>query len=185
MLNFIKKKNILIFFILLLLVFIYPCSYIFYKLKKCAPVPNYISNTLIGLGAQSLLSNDVPVGAIIMYNDTVLGVGYNTVMKDSVAFGHAEINAITAALKKIGLSKFQTLDRNKLLLYTTLEPCEMCKGALIEYRIKKVFFMKSKSMTYWFKERNWEWVYEYNKSQINGEMLQDFLLNKHPHYHPD
>jgi hypothetical protein len=58
----------------------------------------------------------------------------------------------------------------------------MCRGALIEYRIKKVHFMKQKSMRYWWKERNWELVYEYNKSQIGGEHLQDSLLLKHPLY---
>jgi tRNA(Arg) A34 adenosine deaminase TadA len=180
--SFLKNNYIKIVFVIFILFAAYHSSYIFYKLKTTKEVPAELKNQLIKLGAKSLSSLDVPVGAIITYDDSILGTGYNTVLKDSVAFGHAEINAITAALKKLGMEKFNGLDRNKLHLYTTLEPCEMCRGALIEYRIKKVYFMKEKSMYYWWKERNWELVYEYNKSQIRGEHLQDSLLVKHPLY---
>jgi len=180
--SFLKTHYLKIVCLLFLLLAMYPSSYIFYKLKKTKEVPYSIQHQLIELGGKSLASLDVPVGAIITFNDSILGTGYNNVLKDSVAFGHAEINAITMALKKLGMKKFNELDRNKLYLYTTLEPCEMCRGALIEYRIKKVNFMKSKSLRYWWKERNWELVYEYNKSQITGENLQDSLLLKHPLY---
>jgi len=180
--TFLKTHYLKIAFLLFLLLTIYPSSYFFYKLKKTKEISAEFKNQLIELGAKSLPSLDVPVGAIITYDDSIIGTGYNTVLKDSVAYGHAEINAITAALKKLGVKKFNGLERNKLRLYTTLEPCEMCRGALIEYRIKKIHFMKQKSMRYWWKERNWELVYEYNKSQIDGEYLQDSLLNKHPLY---
>ena len=180
--SFLKGYYLKIGFVLFVLCAAYPSSYIFYKLKKTKEVSPALKNQLIELGAKSLLNLDVPVGAIITYNDSIIGTGYNTVLKDSVAFGHAEINAMTMALKKLGFKKFNELDRNKLQLYTTLEPCEMCRGALIEYRIKKVHFMKPKSMHYWWKERNWELVYEYNKSQLSGENLQDSLLFKHPLY---
>jgi tRNA(Arg) A34 adenosine deaminase TadA len=180
--SFLKTNYLKILCLLLILLTLYPSSYIFYKLKKTKETSSSIRHRLIELGAKSLSNLDVPVGAIITYNDSIIGTGYNTVLKDSVAFGHAEINAITMALKKLGITKFNELDRNKLFLYTTLEPCEMCRGALIEYRIKKVHFMKSKSLSYWWKERNWELVYEYNKSQITGENLQDSLLLKHPLY---
>jgi tRNA(Arg) A34 adenosine deaminase TadA len=180
--SFFRNNYLKIALILFILFAAYPSSYLFYKLKPAKEVSLELKNQLIELGAKSLSSLDVPVGAIITYDDSILGTGYNTVLKDSVAYGHAEINAITAAIKKLGIKKFNGLDRNKLYLYTTLEPCEMCRGALIEYRIKKVHFMKQKSMRYWWKERNWELVYEYNKSQITGENLQDSLLLKHPLY---
>jgi tRNA(Arg) A34 adenosine deaminase TadA len=180
--SFLKTHYLKITGSLFLLLTIYPSSYIFYKLKTTKEVSPELKNQLIELGAKSLSSLDVPVGAIITYEDSILGTGYNTVLKDSVAYGHAEINAITAVIKKLGVKKFNGLDRKKLHLYTTLEPCEMCRGALIEYRIKKVHFMKQKSMRYWWKERNWELVYEYNKSQIDGGYLQDSLLDKHPLY---
>lgn len=171
--------------ILAILLAIYPWSYSLYKLRSTQALPSTIKKQLISSAALSLLHSDVPVGAVITYNDSIIGIGYNTVRKDTVAFGHAEINALTAALKKTGLDAFHALDRNKLCLYTTLEPCEMCKGAIVEYRIKHVRFMKAKDMVYWYRERNWEYLYEYHKTQIEGEVLQDSLLNLHPGYNKE
>lgn len=165
-----------------ILLLIYPWPYIFYKIKPTKSVSQSIKTQLTLLAQNSLKTDDVPVAAIITYDDSIIGTGYNTVMKDTVAFGHAEINAITTCLKKIGINQFKQLDRNRLCLYTTLEPCEMCRGALIEYRIKKVFFMKAKDLNYWYKEKNWEWVYEYNKAKTESEDLQDLLLEQHPDY---
>jgi len=182
---FLKNKALKITILVLgmtTLIVIYPWSYIFYKIKPTKTVSSTIKKELAFLAKNCLKTNDVPVGAIIMYNDSIIGTGYNTVLKDTVAFGHAEINAITSCLKKIGVEQFHKLDRNKLTLYTTLEPCEMCQGALIEYRIKRVYFMKEKSFKYWYKEHNWEYVYQYNKSKIEGEEIQDSLLELHPKY---
>lgn len=180
--SYLKKQPLVIALIILIIVICFPYSYVFYKLKPTLSISSSIKQELLVLGSKSLKKLDVPVGAIIIYNDSIIGRGYNTVLKDTVAFGHAEINAITSCLKKIGIENFKALDRNKLCLYTSLEPCEMCKGALIEYRIKKVYFMKSKKMMYWYKERNWEWVYEYNKTKIEGDNLQNALLKNHPLY---
>lgn len=185
MLLFPKNKALKITILVLgisTLILIYPWSYIFYKIKPTKSISKSFKTKLALLAHKSLKTNDVPVGAIILYNDSIIGTGYNTVLKDTVAFGHAEINAITGCLKKIGIEQFNKLDRNKLSLYTTLEPCEMCQGALIEYRIKRVYFMKEKSFNYWHKEHKWEYVYQYNKSQIEGKEIQDSLLELHPKY---
>lgn len=154
----------------------------FYKLKSEGISNEKLTRKIIHLAANSLISQDVPVGCVLLYNDTIIGEGFNTVLRDSVAYGHAEINAISSAIKKIGLNAFSKLDRNKLILITTLEPCKMCEGAIIEYRIKHVQFAKNKDLKYWFKENKWELLYQYHKQKIQGDKLQDSLFNLHPKY---
>jgi len=80
-------------------------------------------------------SNEVPVGAIITNNKKVIGVGSNRVIGDSSVCSHAEINAIRDASKKLGNYRL-----NGSILYSTLEPCHMCAKAIVDARIKMVFF---------------------------------------------
>lgn len=159
-----------------------PLDEFFYKFKSRQSVENAIETKLADLAAQSLASKDVPVGAILIYKDKVIGTGYNTVKRDSVAYGHAEINAMNEAMKLFGPDNFYKLNRNELFLITTLEPCQMCKGALIEYRIKNVQFMKGKDFTYWFNENRWKIIYEVKKKQVNGAEIQDSLFRLYPTY---
>jgi len=159
-----------------------PWSEFLYKTGNKKTLADSLSKRLLQLGGKSLLTRDVPVGAILVYKGVVIGTGYNTVFKDSVAYGHAEINALTMAIKKYGVKDFLKLDRNNLELLTTLEPCEMCKGAIVEYRIKLVKFMKSKDFRYWFEENRWRLLYEIKKTQVHGGDRQDSLLNLHPEY---
>ncbi|MCB0506811.1 MAG: nucleoside deaminase [Chitinophagales bacterium] len=86
--------------------------------------------------AQLAFSEDeVPVGAIVVLEDKIIGKGYNQVEKLNDPTAHAEILAITAACNFLG-SKY--LD--KCTLYVTLEPCMMCVGAIREAQINKVVF---------------------------------------------
>lgn len=57
---------------------------------------------LTALGDSALAHRDVPVAAILLYNDSIIGVGYNTVIAEGNAGGHAEINALSVALKRLG-----------------------------------------------------------------------------------
>ncbi|HNA39463.1 MAG TPA: nucleoside deaminase [Chitinophagales bacterium] len=79
--------------------------------------------------------DEVPVGAVVVCGDKIIGKGYNQVEKLNDPTAHAELLAITAACNFLG-SKY--LD--KCTLYVTLEPCMMCTGALRESQIKKVVF---------------------------------------------
>ena len=83
--------------------------------------------------AQSL--NEVPVGAIVTQENKVIGVGFNSVIRDSSVSGHAEINALNAACKAINNYRLINCD-----LYVTLEPCHMCAKAIVDARIKNVYF---------------------------------------------
>ena len=79
--------------------------------------------------------DEVPIGAIIIKDDTIIGTGYNQMeaLKDSTA--HAEIIAITAASNKLGDWRL-----NSTSMYVTKEPCMMCIGAIINARIQNVFY---------------------------------------------
>jgi tRNA(Arg) A34 adenosine deaminase TadA len=114
--------------------------------------------------------------------DSILSAGYNTVYRDSSAGGHAEINAISNAIHRIGFDTFSKLDKQKLILVSTFEPCMMCKGALIEYDIRKVYFMKGKGLFHWLKNDAKTIRYELGKAKTGEEGLQDSLFNLHPKY---
>lgn len=79
--------------------------------------------------------DEVPVGAVLVLNDKVIAKAYNKREKDRDATAHAEILCIKKACKKLG--DFRLLDAE---LYVTLEPCLMCFGAILNARIKKVYF---------------------------------------------
>ena len=80
-------------------------------------------------------AGDVPVGAVVVKNDTVIGVGRNRREQDKDATAHAEIAAIADACKNIGDWRLDDCE-----IYVTLEPCPMCSGAIINARIKTVIF---------------------------------------------
>ncbi len=84
---------------------------------------------------KALDNNDVPVGAVIVLNDRVIGRGYNQVelLKDPTA--HAEMIAITSATATIGGKWLRDA-----VLYVTVEPCSMCAGASVLARLKKVVY---------------------------------------------
>jgi tRNA(adenine34) deaminase len=124
----------------------------------------------------------MPISAILIYNFEILGRGYNTVLRDQNAGGHAIINSINDAIKEVGLTTFMNLSRDSIKIITTYEPCEMCKGAILEYKIKSVEFLKSKSLSYWLDEYYRELGYELSKRKLDGEELQDSLFRLHPAY---
>ena len=80
-------------------------------------------------------SNEIPVGAIVVLDNKVIGRGYNQreMLNDPTA--HAEIIAITAAANTI-----EDWRLNQCVLYVTKEPCAMCAGAIINSRLKMVVF---------------------------------------------
>ena len=79
--------------------------------------------------------NEVPIGCIIVKNNKIISKAYNKKEKTNVVTKHAEIIAIEKACKKL-----KTWHLNDCILYTTVEPCLMCTGAIIQSRIKKVVY---------------------------------------------
>ena len=84
---------------------------------------------------KAYLLGEVPVGAVIVYKDKIIARGHNTRETEQTVLGHAEINAIKKASKKIGSWRLEDCD-----IYVTLEPCAMCSGAIIQSRIKNLYF---------------------------------------------
>lgn len=83
---------------------------------------------------RSLESGDVPVGAVVVHDEKIIGRGCNKVEKLGSSLAHAEITAINQAVKKLGHKHL--LDCK---LYVTLEPCSMCAGAIVLARIPELF----------------------------------------------
>jgi tRNA(adenine34) deaminase len=78
--------------------------------------------------------NEVPIGCVIVYNDKIIARGYNRRVTDKNTLSHAELNAIKKASKKLGDWRLDDCE-----LYVTLEPCQMCSGAIVQSRIKRVY----------------------------------------------
>ena len=80
-------------------------------------------------------NGEVPVGAVVVHENRIIGKGYNQVemLQDSTA--HAEMIAISAAC-----STLQNKYLGDCTLYVTLEPCPMCAGALVWSKIKRIVF---------------------------------------------
>ena len=78
---------------------------------------------------------EVPVGAVIVLNEQIIGRGYNQTEKLKDPTAHAEILAITSACQAVGDWRL-----DGAVLYCTLEPCSMCAGAAVLARIAKIVF---------------------------------------------
>jgi tRNA(adenine34) deaminase len=79
--------------------------------------------------------NEVPVGAIIVLNNEVIGTGYNKPIANNDPTSHAEINAIRNAGSRI--SNYRLVGAT---IYVTLEPCTMCFGAMLHARISRLVY---------------------------------------------
>lgn len=87
------------------------------------------------LARLSALEGEVPVGAVVVKDNEIVGEGRNRRELGKNALYHAELEAIDNACKRLGGWRLWQCD-----LYVTLEPCPMCAGAIINARIKKVYF---------------------------------------------
>ena len=76
---------------------------------------------------------EVPIGCVIVHEGKIIGRGYNRRNTDKNTLAHAEITAINKASKKIGDWRLE-----ECTLYVTLEPCQMCAGAIVQARIPEV-----------------------------------------------
>lgn len=76
---------------------------------------------------------EVPIGCVIVYQDKMIARGYNRRTIDKNTLAHAELLAIKKASKKINDWRLEDCT-----MYVTLEPCQMCSGAIVQARIKRV-----------------------------------------------
>ncbi|MBS0425301.1 MAG: tRNA adenosine(34) deaminase TadA [Proteobacteria bacterium] len=95
----------------------------------------YFMRTALELAQQAQEQSEVPVGAVVVRNDSIIGHGYNRPISATDPTAHAEIMAMRAA--GLYLSNYRLLD---CTLYVTLEPCTMCIGAIFHARIQRLVF---------------------------------------------
>ncbi len=94
----------------------------------------YMSRAL-ELAKKAFELDEVPVGAVVVCEGKIVGMGMNYRENGKNALAHAEIMAINEACKKLGGWRL-----HKCTMYVTLEPCPMCAGAIVNSRIKRVVY---------------------------------------------
>ncbi|WP_028949760.1 nucleoside deaminase [Sulfurihydrogenibium subterraneum] len=128
---------------------------------------------------KALKKGDVPVGAVLVKDNEIVSKGHNLRISKKNALYHAEIVAIERACKKL---KSWRLDDT--ILYTTLEPCLMCAGAIMQARIKKVVFLAkdekggavlSKYTVFDDKKLPFKLEYSYIPDERAEKLLKDFF----------
>lgn len=100
-----------------------------------------IWNKVIELANKSLKYDDVPIGALIVKNGEIIGEGYNTREKNQDVMGHAEINAIKMASRKLN-----NWNLSGCSLYVSLKPCSMCLEIIKQSRISNVYYLLDKPL---------------------------------------
>jgi len=84
---------------------------------------------------KAMIKEEVPIGAVIVKNGKVISRGHNLRESKQNSLKHAEIVAIDKACKKLNNFRLENCD-----LYVTIEPCLMCSGAIVQSRIRRVYF---------------------------------------------
>lgn len=100
--------------------------------KKLTEDEKYMKQA-IKLAKKAWKIEEVPIGCVIVHEGKIIGRGYNRRTTDRNPLAHAELIAIKKASKKMGDWRLEDCT-----LYVTLEPCQMCSGAIVQARMKKV-----------------------------------------------
>ena len=127
------------------------------------------------LAKESYDNDEIPVGAIIVRNGEIIASGVNNREKNKSVIGHAEISAIEAACKVVGDWRL-----DDCVMYVTLLPCMMCAGAIIESRIKKVYYLCDRTNVC-FESKKYINVVKINDNSLEKKclnLLQLFFENK-------
>ena len=123
----------------------------------------------IKIAQKGLAEGEVPIGAVVVYENKVVARGYNRRARLQLASAHAEMMAIDKACKRFGSWRLP----EGCELYVTLEPCPMCMGACLNARVDKIYFgsfeQKGRSLTSELAEAN----LLNHKTEVIGGVLQD------------
>ena len=111
---------------------------------------------------------EVPIGCVIVRDGKVIAKGYNQRERKQNCLWHAEIVALNRACRKL-----KSWRLNDCEMYVTLEPCQMCLGAILNARLRKVY-VGAKSTT----NLNWQTPIELQPNSEAQNILVDFFRNK-------
>ena len=106
---------------------------------------------ILKLADKAAKKDEIPVGAIVVFNGSIIAKGYNKREKNNRVIDHAEIIAINKASKKLKTWKLCDCD-----MYVTLKPCSMCEEVIKQSRIKNVYYLLDKL----------DYKKEYNKTKF-------------------
>ena len=95
----------------------------------------YFMNIALDMAREAYNRDEVPVGCVIVKDNSIIASSYNRKEIDNVATYHAEVVAINEACRRL-----KTWHLDGCTLYTTVEPCMMCTGAIIQSRISRVVY---------------------------------------------
>lgn len=121
-------------------------------------------NLALDCAKAALELDEVPIGAVVVCNGSVIGTGYNTREQDIDVTAHAEIAAIRAAAKHLGTWKLDGCS-----LYVTVKPCLMCYSAIEQSRIKTVYFGADQ---YSFKKKAFDTIITDSNVEMIGPILE-------------
>lgn len=118
--------------------------------------------------------NEVPVGAVVVKNGKIIASGFNAKENDKDITSHAEIIALKNASQVLGNWRLEGCD-----IYVTLEPCPMCAWAILQSRIKNIFFGSYDNNYGGFSVAHLERISEFKPNIYGGicEQKCDTLLN--------
>lgn len=103
---------------------------------------NLLMNQALELARQGGAIGEVPVGAVVVFQNRIIGRGFNAPISRRDPSAHAEIQAMRDAAQYLGNYRLADCD-----LYVTLEPCAMCAGAIMHARIARLFYGASDPKT--------------------------------------
>ena len=126
---------------------------------------------LYKLVLKSYKNNEIPVGSIVIYNNKIIGKGYNTRQKTNYVCGHAEVNAIKDAEKYINDWRL-----DNCILISTLKPCNMCSSIIKESRIDRIYYLFDQDKV--LNEDNYNKI-DYNDkyTELIEDLFSDFFKN--------
>lgn len=127
--------------------------------------------------------NEVPVGAVLVFENKIIGTGYNQPISSHDPTAHAEIIALRAAAKSI--KNYRLVDTT---MYVTLEPCAMCAAAMLHARVKRIMYAAADLKTGalggaidLFKAHKWNHQIECSGgllAETSAKLLQDFFRQR-------
>lgn len=132
-------------------------------------------NKIVDLAKKSFDINEIPVGAMVVKNGEIIGIGINSRHNNKSVIGHAEINAIEMACKVIGDWRLDGCE-----MYVTLLPCMMCSGTILESRINKVYYLCDRTNVC-FDVKKYMNIEKINDTELEEKylkLLQLFFENK-------
>jgi tRNA(Arg) A34 adenosine deaminase TadA len=89
---------------------------------------------------KSLMEGGIPIGAVLVENEHIIGRGHNRLLQDNSTILHAEMDCIENA------GRLKGAEYKKCTLFTTLSPCEMCSGTIMLYKIPRVVMGENETL---------------------------------------